>query len=180
VGYPHLAQRPFASHLKQVKDIWDELVDRFLAIPFVRQQDTLNPVDQVDLLELALKFSKGGILSIIKPLLRWAGKELSSDRLTYYQHALEEAAFTQKTARFIVHGHTHHYELTPLDIYQKDGKPFEQIYFNSGTWRPIYELTKVGDDEEFIGYHEMTYLVFFKGDERSGQAFEAWSGRLGT
>jgi hypothetical protein len=168
------------TQIKQVKAIWDELVDRFLAIPFVRRQDTLSPIDQVDRLELALKFSKGGTLQFIKPLLRWLGKELDSDRLTYHQNALGESAFTEKTARFIVHGHTHHYELTPLDICQKDGKPFEQIYLNSGTWRPVYELTKAGTDEEFIGYQEMSYLAFFKDDERSGQAFEAWSGTLGT
>lgn len=165
---------------KQVKAIWDELVDRFLAVPFVRQQDTLNPLDQVGRLELALKFSKGETFKLIKPLLRWAGKGLDSDILTYYRNALGESAFTERTAQFIVHGHTHHYELAPLDISQKDGKPFEQIYLNSGTWRPVYELTKAGTDEEFIGYHEMTYLAFFKGDERGGQAFETWSGRLGA
>jgi UDP-2,3-diacylglucosamine pyrophosphatase LpxH len=113
-------------------------------------------------------------------LLRWAGKELDSDRLTYYQDALHESAFMEKTAQFVVHGHTHHYELAPLDISQKDEEPFDQMYLNSGTWRPVYELAKVGSDEEFIGYEELTYLAFFKGDERGGQAFEAWTGRLGT
>jgi len=167
------------DQIRKIKDIWDELVDRFLAIPFVRQQDTLSPIDQVDLLELALKFSKGGTFRFIKPFLRWIGKELGSNMLTYYQDALGEPAFTERTAQFVVHAHTHHYEVVPLDMSQKDGKPFEQLYFNSGTWRPVYELTKAGADEEFIGYHEMTYLAFFKDDERAGQAFEVWSGRLG-
>jgi hypothetical protein len=32
--------------------------------------------------------------------------------------------------------------------------------------------------EEFIGYHSMTYLTFFQGDERGGRRFECWSGGL--
>lgn len=33
-------------------------------------------------------------------------------------------------------------------------------------------------EQEFIGYHVMTYLAFFKDDERGGRPFESWSGAL--
>ncbi|HMO83863.1 MAG TPA: hypothetical protein PKC18_02975, partial [Lacipirellulaceae bacterium] len=43
---------------RQVKRVWDELADEFLAQPFVRQRDTWSPVDVVDGLQKALKFSR--------------------------------------------------------------------------------------------------------------------------
>jgi len=53
------------------------------------------------------------------------------------------------------------------------------IYVNSGTWRAVYDLAKYRPKlEEFFGYHVMTYLAFFRGDERRGKAFETWSGSL--
>jgi hypothetical protein len=33
-------------------------------------------------------------------------------------------------------------------------------------------------EQEFIGYHVMTYLAFYKEEERRGRPFEAWSGAL--
>jgi hypothetical protein len=32
--------------------------------------------------------------------------------------------------------------------------------------------------KQFVGYHVMTYLTFFKGNERKGRAFESWTGAL--
>ncbi len=49
---------PTASMRKQMKRVWDRLVDEFLAIEFVRQRDTWSPIDLVDGLRSALKFSK--------------------------------------------------------------------------------------------------------------------------
>ena len=55
----------------------------------------------------------------------------------------------------------------------------QDIYLNSGTWRAVYDFARSRPkDEEFFGYHVMTYLAFFKGDERKGKAFETWSGSL--
>ena len=54
-----------------------------------------------------------------------------------------------------------------------------QIYLNSGTWRPVHELARFHPGQKhFVGYHVMTYLNFFKGDERKGKAFEGWTGAL--
>jgi len=55
-----------------------------------------------------------------------------------------------------------------------------QIYINSGTWRTVHELARLHvSEQEFAGYHVMTYLAFFKDDERNGRKFETWSGTLG-
>jgi hypothetical protein len=56
-----------------------------------------------------------------------------------------------------------------------------QMYLNAGTWRRVHEMARLHPEEqEFMGYHVMTFLSFFKGDERAGRSFEAWSGSLGV
>jgi UDP-2,3-diacylglucosamine pyrophosphatase LpxH len=169
------------DQIKRVEDIWDELADHFLEIQFVRERDTLSPFDNVDRLALALKFSKGVSLRAISGLMSWLRSGVDSETVTYYDFACQEPAFKNRTAQFIVHGHTHHYELVPLDSAQVDGKPFNQMYLNAGTWRPVHELARVNPkEEEFMGHHVMSYLAFFKDDERSGRPFETWSGALGV
>jgi hypothetical protein len=77
-----------------------------------------------------------------------------------------------------VYGHTHHYEVIPLDV-GGDGLR-AKIYINSGTWRAVHELARLHlSEQQFSAHHVMTYLAFFKGDERGGRRFETWSGTLG-
>jgi hypothetical protein len=79
-----------------------------------------------------------------------------------------------------VHGHRHRYEIVPLDSSRVNGKRFNQMYLNPGTWRRVHELAKAKPkQEEFMGYHVMAYLAFLKDGEGRGRPFEAWSGTLG-
>ena len=94
---------------QQVKDIWDELADEMLNLPFVKARDKiLNPLDRVDQFEYALKFAKGLSFQSASRLVTWLQGKSSGD-ISYHQDALKEPAFRRKTARFIVHGHTHHH-----------------------------------------------------------------------
>lgn len=36
------------------------------------------------------------------------------------------------------------------------------------------------DQQEFMGHNVMSYVAFFKGDERYGRPFEVWTGTLGV
>ena len=55
----------------------------------------------------------------------------------------------------------------------------DQLYFNSGTWRRVFEMAvRNSKDEEFIPYNVMTYLGFYNDGERGGRPFESWSGSL--
>jgi UDP-2,3-diacylglucosamine pyrophosphatase LpxH len=93
------------------------------------------------------------------------------------ENALQEPAFLNNTARFIIYGHTHHHEIVPLD---SDGEPpneQNQLYINSGTWRSYYDLAvKDLKDQKFVRYQTFTYLTFYKDEERGGRLFESWSG----
>lgn len=166
----------------QVKAIWDELADDFLNHPFVRARDkTLDLLDTVDQLEWALKFSKGLSLQTMSQVVTWVKQKITSGQSSSHKNALQEPAFLQKQARFFVHGHTHYRELVPLDSAVVNGQRLDQMYFNSGTWRRIHDMARFQPaEQEFMGYHEMSYFAFFKETERRGRPFEVWTGHLGV
>jgi len=168
------------KQIKQVKAVWNELAHDFLKIPFIKSRDSwLNPWDNVDMLQTALVFSSGLSLHTASRLLEWIDDRGFKRPDTYYEDALTETNFKNRTAKYVVYGHTHHHEIVPLDVsFSKQGE-LDQLYLNSGTWRRVHKLAKLNTkDEEFTGYDVMTYLAFFKDDERCGRPFEAWSGSL--
>jgi hypothetical protein len=161
----------------QLKHLWDELVDRFLGLQFVRDHDhffRLN--DLVDRLRLCLKFSQGVCLGNLGRLTAWWSDLTCGRRDLFYKKAFREAAYN--SARFLVYGHTHRQELVPLDT-DAASNAGEQMYVNTGTWRRVYELARHNPHEDtFLGYEVMTYAAFFKDDERGGRRFEYWTGGL--
>ena len=141
---------------------------------------SLNPFDSVDKLQIALKFSKGISLGTAGVLAAWWNEQIGVGSDSYYTHAVKEKAFKNRRARYVVYGHTHGHEIVPLDVSFSESQRLDQIYFNSGTWRRVHRLAKGHPDEqEFIAYDVMTYLTFFKGNERKGRPFACWSGALG-
>jgi UDP-2,3-diacylglucosamine pyrophosphatase LpxH len=168
------------AQIKGVKKIWDNLVDQFLDLEFVRKHDSwVRPLDLVDRLELALKFSQAVSFHKASNLLSWINETFGGKDEPFYRHAISEAAFKSQRARYIVYGHTHHPEIVPLDISFAGSRAIGQMHLNSGTWRRVHELAQRNPkEEEFLGYYVMTYLAFYQGDERGGRPFESWSGSL--
>jgi UDP-2,3-diacylglucosamine pyrophosphatase LpxH len=171
---------PQPSVRKQVKKVWDALADEFLDLPFVRRRDTWCPVDVVDGLQKALKFTRRLSVGWASWVAQWMWQLRGADTSSYYQHALAEQDFRNRRAKHIVYGHTHTAEVVPLDASYAEGYVLHQAYFNSGTWRRVYEQTRFAATEhEFIAADTLTYLAFFKDDERRGRPYETWSGTLG-
>jgi UDP-2,3-diacylglucosamine pyrophosphatase LpxH len=171
---PHPATR------KHVKKVWDALADEFLDHPFVHQRDTWCPVDIVDGLQKALKFSRRLSVGWASWIAQWMWKLRGADDSSYFQHALSEQDFRNRRAKHIVYGHTHYHEIVPLDASFAEGYVLNQAYFNSGTWRRVFEQTRFAPHEhEFIAADALTYLAFFKDDERRGRPYETWTGTLG-
>lgn len=167
-------------HVDQVKEVWNQLVDEFLALEFVRERDLFLQPDAVDLLQAALKISRRFSFQWSANILHRFGQTLHGRRLPSHRQALTEKSFKSRESRYIVYGHTHHQLITPLDSSLVEGQTFNQMYLNSGTWRKVFELARWSHTkQEFLGYHVMTYLSFFKEDERNGRLFEVWSGALG-
>lgn len=165
---------------RQVEDVWNGLVDEFVRIPFVCDhvgsgRRFLNS----EKLRLGLYLSKRLMRPEGSRFLVFLHSKISSPPQSYSPYAVQERAFNRRQARFFVYGHTHRYELAPLDSGYSSNGATSTIYLNSGTWRPVYELTRFRPGREtFVGYNAMTYLAFFKDGERSGRTFESWSGSL--
>ncbi len=162
---------------KKIKEVWDEMGNEFLALPFVREADRKFKFDLVDGLELIVKLTDRFSFKNIDDVVVWMRKQFWSEELTFAKHALREHAFLNRSAQFIVYGHTHHHEIVPLDSIPTTPHPTNQMYLNSGTWHTYYDLAVFKPEEQkFIPYQVLTYLSFFKDDERDGRRFEAWSG----
>ncbi len=170
---------------RDVRDIWNQVVNDFLRIPFVRQHRSS--------IKWGLRMTEGMSFSALGRIVPWAKNVLTSmasispalnellcrfgASADVYPCALKEPAFVEPDISYIVYGHTHKHEIVPLrTILQRPGKP-KAAYLNAGTWRAVFDLARSQPkDAEFFGYHVMTYLSFFKDDERRDREFETWSG----
>ncbi|HLF73315.1 MAG TPA: hypothetical protein VI524_03125 [Anaerolineales bacterium] len=166
-----------ASLEADLKKVWDDLCDEFIQLEVVRAQDRAFKFDIVDAMQLILKISRRTSFETVNDIVIWVRDRLRESDRSLKEHALHEPAFLNNSAHFIVYGHTHQHEIIPLD---SDGEPpheQNQLYINSGTWRSYYALAvKDPQEQKFIRYQTLTYLTFFKDDEREGRQFEVWSG----
>ena len=163
---------------KKVKTIWDQLVDDFLAIDFLRQRDSAGQL--IDGLAAALKFSRRPSTGWAAATAAWFHGLRGSDDASYGRLALAEQDFRNRRSKQIVYGHTHAAESVPLDASFAETYVLNQVYFNAGTWRRVHRPTLLASGQhEFVAEDVMTYLVFYQGDERQGRPYETWSGTLG-
>lgn len=162
----------------ELKAIWDEMGEEFLAVDFVRQMDQWMKLDMVDALEVILRLSKRAKFTTINDIITWLRHRMwESGEISFARNALKEPAFLNKAAQFIVYGHTHHHEIVSLDAAGTTPYPSAQVYINSGTWHTYYDLAVFQPKaQKFIPYQVLTYLCFYKDDERRGRKFETWSG----
>ncbi len=165
---------------RMLKEIWNNLVLDFLHLDFIRSFDSRwNPFESVDELSLVLKLTRWTSIENFNRVILLIKKRLFRDDPSWAKHAIKEEAFTSRKADFIVYGHTHHHEITPLDAYHLHGKEIYQFLVNTGTWRSCYDLTRYHPEEQkFLPRQLMSYLAFFTDGERHGRRHEAWSGEL--
>jgi UDP-2,3-diacylglucosamine pyrophosphatase LpxH len=168
-----------------VRTIWNDVVGNFLRLSFVKQH--------AGYFRWGLRLSKGMSFRALGRIVPWAANLLTSfakvspwiDKLVrwlglsddMYLCALREKAFHDPAISYIVYGHTHRHEIVPLRAGNTTGAANKVVYINSGTWRLVYDPAQYRPkDEEFFGYHVMTYLAFFNDRERKDRSFETWSG----
>ena len=126
---------------KKIKAIWDELGTEFLDLDIVRAADKRFKFDAVDAMQLILQLTRRTSFKTIDDIVFWVREKFMSGNFTFAHNAIKETAFLDRTAQFIVYGHTHHHEIVPLDSYPGlKKKPTNQIYFNTGTWHTYYDL----------------------------------------
>ncbi len=123
---------------KRVMEIWNDLVDEFLKVDFIKKQDTWYPFDLVDGLQAGLKLSKHASLESLSHL---PIRKLQSKSGDYIDEAYNETRMKSNDAEFVLYGHTHGYTTEPLDLVQVDGRIMEKTYINTGTWRKVHTRT---------------------------------------
>jgi UDP-2,3-diacylglucosamine pyrophosphatase LpxH len=169
------AGNPSLEH--ELKKVWDDICDEFLELPAVREQDKAFKFDMVDAMQLVIKISKRTSFQTLNDIVIWARDRLSEKERSFAEHALNEEAFVDGNAKYIIYGHTHHHEVISLDTNGTPPNEQSRLYLNSGTWHSYFDLAiKNPDEQKFIPYQNLTYLTFYKNGEREGRQFEAWSG----
>jgi UDP-2,3-diacylglucosamine pyrophosphatase LpxH len=143
----------------------------------VREQDKAFKFDMVDAMELVIKISQRTSFETLNDIVIWIRDKMSEKELSFAEHALNEPAFLDDSAKFIVYGHTHHHEVVSLDSQGRPPYEQNQLYINSGTWHSYFDLAiKNPEEQKFVPYQSMNYLAFYKDGEREGRQFEAWAG----
>ncbi|MCA9162958.1 MAG: hypothetical protein KDA62_08255 [Planctomycetales bacterium] len=172
---------PSSTQRREIFRRWDAHVDRLLQSDVLRQWDNDSPHQLRDGLQRSLMFRKRAAHDWTSRTGDWLNSMRGAANASYWQHAIAEPEFRNRRAKYIVYGHTHQCETTPLEASYADGFALQQIYFNTGTWRRVYQTTRWQPaGHEFIPTETMSYLSFFAGDERGGRPFECWSGTLGA
>jgi hypothetical protein len=161
---------------RDIKRIWDDLGKKFVNLKFVKSKDIPFKIDVVDKLQAAIQISRLISIETLDNLIyKTQNRRLfGGDDHSFAQFALNEPAFRDDSARYIVYGHTHHQETIPLDYDDHGGN---QIYFNSGTWHTYFDLARKDPKEKkFVPYKALTYITFYKDDEHDDRHFETWTG----
>jgi hypothetical protein len=157
-----------------IKEVWDDIAEEFLQLDYVREADKSFKFDVVDAMQMMIKVSSHASFSTIDDVVRWVHEKMWGGEHSFAQHALQEPAFLDGSAQYIVYGHTHHHEIIPLDMLQSSQS---QLYFNSGTWHSYYDLAVRNlREQKFVPYQSITYLTFYRENEHDGRRFETWSG----
>lgn len=165
-----------------IEDTVDAVIKKFNSLNFVqawydRHDKWLNPFDRADKVQAVLYLLENFKIFPNDQLL-----SLGIRAVEFFQEddlreaAPEEAVLVDPAFRYIVYGHTHEPLVVPLRI-RKDS---EQLYLNTGTWRTRH--VKAERDASFISWHNMTYVIFYRHEERPGREadFETWTGTLKT
>lgn len=162
--------------------IWNGLVDKFFDIPFVKGHGHFWP-NSLTFLEMAMRLGSSFSFSKLKEILgSHVASYFYSKADDYRRYAFNEAALKSNNAKYVVYGHTHRAEQAPLDVVQIPKRDaLEKIYFNTGTWRKVFEQTCFDEDKcEFIGWYVATFVLFYLESEREKErCYETWSGSLG-
>jgi UDP-2,3-diacylglucosamine pyrophosphatase LpxH len=164
-----------------IEKTWEECVDSFFKVKFIKKQDLLFWPDYIDLLQVALQLSshtsKWALEKITELKKRFVQEGAGG---IYLKKAYAESKVGTGEADYVVYGHTHDHVVIPMDQQYTGERRRDTIYFNTGTWRQTWN--KVAFDpvnREFIGWKVMTYVAFYHKEENTKFNFEVWNGSLG-
>lgn len=171
--------------LKEViEDTLDEVVKEFNKLKFVEKwykhhdkwYDFFDEADKIQSALFLLEKFKIFPLEKLMPLIDKVRKHLATDE--HLEAASREYAHLDNRIRYVVYGHTHEPKQIAIRVIEGPEAPKEHVYLNTGTWRTRYYKSR--EDLGFIGWKNLSYIVFYNKEERETDvpAFETWTGSL--
>ena len=174
---PLWVNNTLAYHVKdpvtrtEIKAIWNELAYQFQQMDCIRAKNrrfNLDLTDMVNAMYLTTRMLSFGTLA---RLSGWITDKLWPKEYSLAKHAANEPAFRSHQADFVVYGHTHIYEIVPLEANYSAGR----IYINTGSWQRFYYFANQSNRRRnFIRLSYMTGVAFYKDGEREGHPFDSW------
>ncbi|MGB8992211.1 MAG: hypothetical protein WCD80_09160 [Desulfobaccales bacterium] len=169
-----------------IEDTVQEVIDSFDNLDFVkgwyaRHDKWTDWLDEADKIQAFLFLLRNFKLYRTEKLWDLAIKArdyfLKDDLL---EAAPQEYLHLDSRVRYVVYGHTHDPLVSAVRTTLDTAAPLEQVYLNTGTWRGRYY--KCTQDNSFISWKNMTYVIFYQAGERNTPfpVFETWTGALKT
>jgi hypothetical protein len=165
-----------------IEEAWEQCVNDFFEIPFVKGQDIPFWPDAIDLLQVTLHLSSHTSKKLLEKIAELKeGFFPSKIEGDYHTKAFIEPKVRSREANFVLYGHTHDQLIIPMDQEPgKEGSVQDKVYFNTGTWRKTWNKVLFDPaNREFIGWHVFTYVAVFRPEENGPYNFELWNGALG-
>jgi UDP-2,3-diacylglucosamine pyrophosphatase LpxH len=167
-----------------IEDAVQDVVDYFENLDFVkdwyaRHDKWTNWLDEADKIQAFLFLLRHFKLYSTEKL--W---DLAMEAKDYFvkddllEAAPGEYSHLDPRIRYVVYGHTHDPLASPVRSIAGSAGPLEQVYLNTGTWRGRH--FKCTQDDSFISWKNMTYVIFYREGERGNTfpVFETWTGTL--
>lgn len=164
----------------------DEVIQEFNKLEFVKRwyghhdkwYDFWDEADKIQSVLFLLEKIKVFSSERLMLLLERVKNRFAKDDLL--EAAPKEYTQLDNHIRYVVYGHAHEPLQAPLQVIEGPAGPREDIYLNTGTWRTRYHKCEEGLG--FIGWKNLTYVVFYKKEERKLDfpTFETWTGTLKT
>jgi UDP-2,3-diacylglucosamine pyrophosphatase LpxH len=175
---------------RQIKEIIEdsvqEVIDYFDSLDFVKNwfdrhdkwTDWRDEADKIQAFLFLLRHFKLDRTETLWDLAMKAKDYFVKDDLL--AAAPQEYLHLDSRVRYVVYGHTHDPLVSPVRSFPAAPAPLEQVYLNTGTWRGRYH--KATQDDSFIAWKNMTYVIFYQAGERGTPfpVFETWTGALKT
>jgi UDP-2,3-diacylglucosamine pyrophosphatase LpxH len=169
-----------------IEDTVQEVIDYFDSLDFVknwyaRHDKWTDWHDEADKIQAFLFLLRN--FKLYRTEMLW---ELAIKAKDYFvkddllEAAPKEYFHLDPAVRYVVYGHTHEPLESPVRVVPASPYPLEQVYLNTGTWRGRH--FKCTQDDSFISWKNMTYVIFYRERERGNPypVFETWTGSLKT
>jgi UDP-2,3-diacylglucosamine pyrophosphatase LpxH len=169
-----------------IEDTVQEVIDTFDNLDFVKDwydrhdkwTDWLDEADKIQAFLFLLRNFKLYRTEKLWDLAFKAKDYFMKDDLL--EAAPQEYLHMDSRVRYVVYGHTHDPLVSAVRTTPGVAAPVEKVYLNTGTWRGRY--FKCTQDNSFISWKNMTYVIFYQEGERNTPfpVFETWTGTLKT